>query len=72
MNDGTKILSQIQSGDPAAAELLLPLVYDELRKLAAHKLEKGWPRPIAYGVAAGESSHAESAMIAMAVPACVM
>ena len=38
MNDVTRILSQIESGDPAAAEQLLPLVYDELRKLAAAKL----------------------------------
>jgi hypothetical protein len=35
MSDVTRILSQIESGDPAAAEQLLPLVYDELRKLAA-------------------------------------
>src|SRR5262245_24775966 len=38
MSDVTRILSQIDSGDPAAAEQLLPLVYDELRKLAAAKL----------------------------------
>jgi RNA polymerase sigma factor (TIGR02999 family) len=38
MTDVTKILSQIESGDPSAAEQLLPLVYDELRKLAAAKL----------------------------------
>ena len=38
MSDITKILSQIESGDPSAAEQLLPLVYDELRKLAAAKL----------------------------------
>jgi RNA polymerase sigma factor (TIGR02999 family) len=35
MEDVTHILSQIESGDPGAAEQLLPLVYDELRKLAA-------------------------------------
>ena len=35
MTDVTQILSQIESGDPSAAEQLLPLVYDELRKLAA-------------------------------------
>ncbi len=35
MSDVTRILSQIESGDPKAAEQLLPLVYDELRKLAA-------------------------------------
>jgi DNA-directed RNA polymerase specialized sigma24 family protein len=38
MSDVTRILSQIDSGNPAAAEQLLPLVYDELRKLAAAKL----------------------------------
>lgn len=38
MNDVTQILSQIESGDTNAAALLLPLVYDELRKLAAVKL----------------------------------
>jgi RNA polymerase sigma factor (TIGR02999 family) len=38
MNDVTRILSAIDEGDPQAAEKLLPLVYDELRKLAAHKL----------------------------------
>jgi RNA polymerase sigma factor (TIGR02999 family) len=38
MSDVTRILAQIESGDPQAAEQLLPLVYDELRKLAAAKL----------------------------------
>jgi hypothetical protein len=38
MSDVTRILSQIESGDPSAADQLLPLVYDELRKLAAAKL----------------------------------
>jgi hypothetical protein len=35
MTDVMQILSQIESGDPSAAERLLPLVYEELRKLAA-------------------------------------
>ena len=35
MNEVTRILSAIERGDPLAAEQLLPLVYDELRKLAA-------------------------------------
>ena len=35
MTDVTQILSQIEDGDPIAAEQLLPFVYDELRKLAA-------------------------------------
>jgi len=38
MNDVTQILSQIDSGDPTAAERLLPLVYDELRRLASYRL----------------------------------
>ena len=38
MSDVTRILSQIESGDPSAAEQLLPMVYEELRKLAAAKL----------------------------------
>jgi RNA polymerase sigma factor (TIGR02999 family) len=38
MSEVTRILSQIESGDPAAADQLLPLVYDELRKLAAARL----------------------------------
>ena len=38
MTDVTRILSAIEQGDPHAAEQLLPLVYDELRKLASQKL----------------------------------
>lgn len=38
MNDVTRILSQIRSGDPTASHELLPLVYDELRQLAAQRL----------------------------------
>ena len=38
MPDVTQILSQIESGDPLASEQLLPLVYDELRKLAASRM----------------------------------
>jgi RNA polymerase sigma factor (TIGR02999 family) len=38
VSDVTRILSQIEQGDPRAAEQLLPLIYDELRKLAAAKL----------------------------------
>lgn len=36
-------MSQIESGDPSAAEQLLPLVYEELRKLAAAKLAQEKP-----------------------------
>ena len=42
-DDVTCILSQIEAGDPSAAEQLLPLVYDELRKLAAAKLAQEKP-----------------------------
>jgi hypothetical protein len=38
MSDVTRILSQIDAGDPAAAEQLLALVYEELRRLARQKL----------------------------------
>ena len=38
MSDVTQILEAIQQGNPKAAEELLPLVYEELRKLAAHKM----------------------------------
>src|SRR5262245_39326320 len=38
MTDVTRILSAIEQGEPQAAEQLLPLVYDELRKLAAARL----------------------------------
>ena len=38
MSDVTRILSQIASGDPSAAQQLLPLVYDELRKLASQRI----------------------------------
>jgi len=43
MSDVTQILQQIESGDPSAAEHLLPLVYDELRKLAAARMTRESP-----------------------------
>jgi len=43
MNDVTHILSAIERGDPRAGEQLLPLIYDELRKLAAQKLAQEAP-----------------------------
>jgi len=43
MNEVTRILSAIEHGDPKAAEQLLPLVYDELRKLAAQRLTQEKP-----------------------------
>ena len=43
MTDVTRILSAIEQGDPHAAEQLLPLVYDELRQLAAQKMAQEKP-----------------------------
>src|SRR5512134_2987408 len=43
MHEVTRILSAIEHGDPQAAEQLLPLVYDELRRLAAQKLAQENP-----------------------------
>ena len=43
MGEVTRILQGIERGDPDAAEKLLPLVYDELRKLAAQKLAREKP-----------------------------
>src|SRR3954469_1982896 len=43
MSEVTRILSAIEQGDPQAAEQLLPLVYDELRQLAAQRLAQERP-----------------------------
>ena len=43
MNEVTRILSAVEQGDPHAAEQLLPLVYDELRRLAAQRLAQEKP-----------------------------
>src|SRR5215470_6633012 len=43
MSEVTRILSAIEQGDPHAADQLLPLVYDELRKLAAAKMAQEKP-----------------------------
>src|SRR5262245_19392967 len=43
MSDVTHVLAAIDAGDPHAASQLLPLVYDELRKLAAHRLAQERP-----------------------------
>src|SRR3954453_23915489 len=40
MTNVRQILAAVEQGDPTAAEKLLPLVYDELRKLAAHRLDQ--------------------------------
>jgi hypothetical protein len=43
MSDVTRILSAIEQGDPSVADQLLPLVYHELRKLAAQKIAQEAP-----------------------------
>jgi RNA polymerase sigma factor (TIGR02999 family) len=43
VSDVTRILDRVQQGDPQAAEELLPLVYDELRRLAAARMASGSP-----------------------------
>ena len=43
MSDVTRILSAIEQGNPQAAEKLLPLVYEELRRLAAQKMAQEVP-----------------------------
>jgi RNA polymerase sigma factor (TIGR02999 family) len=43
MNEVTRILSALEQGDPHAAEQLLPLIYEELRKLAAQKMAQEAP-----------------------------
>jgi hypothetical protein len=52
MNDVTRLLSALDQGDPHAASRLLPLVYDELRELAAQRMEQKrlgrTPQPTAF------------------------
>lgn len=43
MNDFSRILSRLEAGDPQAADQLLPLVYDELRRLAVHRIAQERP-----------------------------
>jgi hypothetical protein len=56
MSDVTQILSAIEQGDPSAAEQLLPLVYDELRKLAAQKMAHEKPGQTLQATALGDMS----------------
>jgi RNA polymerase sigma factor (TIGR02999 family) len=51
MSEVTRILSAIEQGDPSAAEQLLPVVYDELRKLATQKLAQEKPGQTLQGTA---------------------
>ncbi len=43
MSDVTRILNAIEGGDPSAASQLLPLIYDQLREMAAHKMARELP-----------------------------
>ncbi len=51
MTDVTRILNQIEDGDPSASGRLLPLVYDELRRLAARKMTQEKPGQTLQGTA---------------------
>ena len=51
MGDVTQILGEMERGDPQAAEQLLPLVYDELRRLAAQKMALESPGQTLQGTA---------------------
>jgi RNA polymerase sigma factor (TIGR02999 family) len=51
MSDVTQILSAVEQGDPSAAEQLLPIVYDELRRLAAQRLADEKPGQTLNGTA---------------------
>jgi RNA polymerase sigma factor (TIGR02999 family) len=57
MTDVTYILGQIEEGDPSAAEKLLPLVYEELRKLAAVKIAQEKPGQTLQATALGHDAY---------------
>ena len=59
MSEVTSILARIGLGNPQAAEKLLPLVYDELRKLAARRIEPGKTGRDTAGHGAGARSLSE-------------
>jgi hypothetical protein len=63
MTDVTQILSQIERSDPAAAERLLPLIYDELRKLAAAKLSNEKPGQTLQAAALVHEAYLQTAKI---------
>jgi hypothetical protein len=56
MTDATRILHAIDQGDSRAADELLPLMYDELRKLAAHRLANEAPGQTLQATALGHES----------------
>jgi hypothetical protein len=57
MSEVTRILSAIEQGDAQAAEQLLPLVYDELRRLAAQKLAQELPGQTLHGTAVVDEAY---------------
>src|SRR5262249_61714639 len=56
MSEVTRILSAIEQGDPSAAAQLLPLVYDELRQLAAQRLAQERPGQTLQATALGHEA----------------
>ena len=58
MSDVTAILAQIESGDPRAADQLLPLVYEELRRLATAKMANEQPGHILQATALVHEAYA--------------
>ena len=69
MSEVTRILSAIERGDPLAAEQLLPLVYDELRQLAAQKLAR-LPNLTSLYLGNTKVTEAGFARLARALPRC--
>src|SRR5262249_1073070 len=57
MSNITLLLSALEQGDPHAAEQLLPLVYEELRRLAAHKLAREKPGQTLQATALGHEAY---------------
>ena len=67
-DDVTQILGRIESGEPHAAEQSLPLVYDELRKLAAAKMAQEKPGQTLQATALVHEAHIR--LVDQAVPQC--
>jgi len=65
MNEATQMLARAEQGDPTAAEQLLPLVYDELRKLAAVRLAQERP-----GQTLSATALVHEAYLRLVGPAC--
>src|SRR5436305_15190155 len=68
MSEVTRILSAIEQGDPQAAEQLLPLVYDELRQLAAQRLAQEKPGQTLQATALGHEAYLRLVDVEQAQP----